>query len=68
MIEIDGIDRSGSKPLVCFWYRDIPMDAELDPGVVDPVVIKGSAQGSEVDVNFSEYGKLQEALNKWMRK
>jgi len=35
------------------------MDAELDPCVIKPVVIKGTAQSCEVDINFHEYEELQ---------
>jgi len=59
MIDIEGFDYTGSNPYVYFWYKGIAMDAELDPCVIKPVVIKGTAQSCEVDINFHEYEELQ---------
>ena len=60
MIDIDSFDYEGGKPYVYFWYKGIAMDAGLvfmEFG--KPVVIKGTAQGCEVDINFDEYEELQ---------
>jgi len=56
-------DYTGEMPEVFFTFRGIDMFADLDPGVIDAVVIKGSAQGAEVEVKFSHYRELQKAIN-----
>ena len=66
MIEIDSLDYTGSKPEVFFRFRGVDMAAHLDPGATAPVVIRGSAVGCEVDVQFTEYGKLQDAVNRFV--
>ena len=66
MIEVDSLDYTGSGPEVFFRFRGIDMSADLDLGVIAPVVISGSAVGFEVDVEFSEYEKLQEEINRFV--
>ena len=66
MIEIDSLDYTGNQPQVFFRFRGIDMSADLDPGVIAPVVIRGSAVGFEVDVKFSEYEKLQDEINRFV--
>ena len=54
---------------VWFRWKGIDMTADLDPGVVDPVVIRGTAVECEVDieVKFSDYESLQQSINEWCR-
>ena len=65
MIDIDGLDYTGSRPEVFFRFRGVDMSADLDPCVIAPVVIRGSAAGCEVNVEFREYEKLQEAITRF---
>ena len=66
MIYIYGFDYTGSKPYVYFRYKGIAMDAELDPCVIKPVVIKGTVEGYRgfrtVDIKFHEYEELQKQV------
>lgn len=64
---IDSIDQSGDKPEVLFWWKDIAMFAELDPGVLHPVVIWGTAEGFEVSVEFNDYAALQKEINEYLK-
>lgn len=41
------------------------MTADCDPGVLRPVVIRGSAEGTDKAVDFSDYKELQKAMNTW---
>jgi hypothetical protein len=66
MIDVEQIDYASNPPEVWFWYKGIAMFATLDPGVVDPVVVRGTAQGCDVDINFHEYDRLQQAVNQWV--
>ena len=50
---------------VWFRWNGVDMVADIDDWVVNPVVIKGTAAGCEVDVKFSDYKGLQQAINKW---
>jgi hypothetical protein len=68
MIEIDCLSYTGKGPEVFFWYRGIVMSADLDPGIVDPVVILGSAVGFDVDVKFTDYRLLQREINCYVDK
>ena len=65
MIDIEEIDYTSCPREVWFWYKGIAMFARLDPGVVNPVVIYGSAEGCDVDINFHEYILLQRAIDQW---
>lgn len=70
MITIDCLDYSGSKPEVHFHYGSIAMFAELDIGVVQPVVDWGTANGFDKDVEFTrdQYKELQRAINEYVNR
>ena len=63
MINVDSLDYTQTKPYVYFWYKGVEMEAELDPCVKKPVVIKGTARGCEVDIVFNKYEDLQREIN-----
>jgi hypothetical protein len=62
-IRVETLDYTGTKPEVFFMFNGTSMSADLDPGVVNPVVVHGSAVGMDVDVEFYAYRELQKAIN-----
>ena len=66
-MEICGIDRTGTRPEVHFRWRGVDMVADLDPGVTEPVVKRGTAQPAEWigQVAFDDYSGLQRAINEF---
>lgn len=64
MIDSIEFDYTGSKPEVFFRWRNLDWAADLDPGVVAPVVIRGSAECYDVAAEFTDYAGLQQAINK----
>lgn len=70
MFKIHCLDYCGNKPEVHFRYNKIEMFAELDVGVVQPVVNWGTANGFDIDVEFTkaQYKELQKAINEFVKK
>lgn len=66
MIDICELNYTGNRPEVWFRWKNVDMVADLDPGVINPVVIRGSAEGCEVPVIFNDYKKLQQEINRYV--